>query len=259
LSYAAAHVTTGEVLEVRRQGPEAATLRFRAEGFRHRPGQYVKVDPCQFPELGPRLREREAERGKRDGPSYFSISSDGLEEGIVEITPRLPRDGREALVAAQLVRRVRPGDRVAFDGPGGRYGLPEEPPAGIDAFLHVCAGSGVAPNRGMIRHALGRGWRQPHVLVLQERGPDDVLFAEDWAALGGAFHFRPVFSRRDGRYLTPGVLAECVEGVLSPASSMAFVCGPNDPRGGRPGFCDHASACLRSIGVDPGRIVREGG
>jgi ferredoxin-NADP reductase len=259
LSYAAARVTTGEVLEVRRQGPGAATLRLRADGFRYRPGQHVKLDPYQFPELGPRLREREAARGKQDGPSYFSISSDGLEEDIVEITPRLPRDGREALVAAQLVDRVRTGDRVAFDGPGGRYGLPEEPPAGIDAFLHVCAGSGVAPNRGMIRYARGRGWGQAHVLVLQERGPDDVLFGEDWASLGGAFHFRPVFSRRDGSYLTAALLEDSLREVASPASSMAFVCGPNDPRGGRPGFCDHAAACLRSIGVAPGRIVREGG
>jgi len=247
------------VRSVRPEGPEAVTLRLEVEGFRYRPGQHLRIDPWQFEALGPRLREREAARGRKDGASYFSISSDGLEDRVVEFTPRRPRDGREALVAVHLVREARPGMTISLEGPGGAYCLPEESPPGVDRFVHVCAGSGVAPNRGMIRHAIGRGWPQRHLLVLQERGPEDVLFGRDWEELGRdpRFRLRTLFSKKGGEYLSEGLLRRETGAEVSAA--IGLVSGPNETRDGRPGFCDHAVACLRALGIPAGRILRESG
>jgi len=254
-------VVTGIVREVRRHDADAVTIRLEAGGIAYRPGQHVKVDPHQFEALAARLHEREAERGRKEGPAYFSISSDGTEELFLEITPRLSRRGREALVAGHLVREASAGMTIVLEGPGGIYGLPASPPEGVESFLHVCAGSGVAPNRGMIRHALARGWPQRHLLVLQERRPEDVLFGEEWAELGSrpGFRMRAVFSRSGGEYVSAGLLRDEASGFLSPGSTLAFVCGPNDPRDGRPGFCDHAESCLSSLGIPPERILRERG
>ncbi len=254
-------IVKGVVKEIRRHGPDAVTVRLEAGGFSYRPGQHVKIDPYQFAALRSRLREREIEQGRREWPAYFSLSSDGLEERMLEVTPRLARDGRESLVAGHLVGHAAAGMELTVEGPGGRYCLPADPPAGIDAFLHVCAGSGVVPNRGMIRHALARDWPQRHLLVLQERQPGDVLFHEEWIPLGArpGFRFRPVYSRSGGERLSADLLRAASEGFLSPDSTLAFVCGPNDPRRGGPGFCDLASACLESLGIRPDRILRERG
>jgi ferredoxin-NADP reductase len=254
-------IVKGVVKEVLRRGADAVTLRMEMDRFAYRPGQYVKVDPYQFSALRPRLQERELKQGRRVWPAYFSLSSDATDPRMAEFTPRVGRDGRESLVASHLVASAAAGMELSLEGPGGRYCLPEEAPAGIESFLHVCAGSGVAPNRGMIRHALARGWPQRHLLLLQERQAEDVLFHEEWAELAArpGFRFRPLFSRSRGERISAELLREAAAGFLSSETTLAFVCGPNDPRSGGPGFCDLASSCVATLGIPPDRILRERG
>ena len=69
----------------------------------------------------------------------------------------------------------------------------------------------------------------------------------------------------DKEYVSGDLLRSAMEGFMEPASSFAFVCGPNDSREGRPGFCDDwAGSEKRSIpsGLSPlgflsTRIYRE--
>lgn len=250
------------VAEIRRESAQAVTLRLDLGGvpFAYRPGQYVTIDPYQFEALGPALREREASRGKREGPGYFSLSSDAIDPRQVEITVKAAAAGSP--LPHHLVRDVRPGQRLAFQGPAGRYCLPAAPPADVKGFLHLCAGSGVAPNRGMIRHALANGWPQPHVLVLQERTEEDVLFRDEWRDLlsrhASKLRIRPVFSSKK-EYVSPEILGEAMAGTIRAADSMAFLCGPNASRDGRPGFVETWKAGLRdALGFAAPRIVTEG-
>lgn len=254
-----ANVTT-VVEEVKPLTAEAVTLRLSLEGavFSYRPGQYVIVDPYQFEALGPALKEREAQHGKRVGPGTFSLSSDALDPARVEMTIRV-RHGAPGvpLLSTFLVQDVRPGLRITLDGPHGRYALPEAPPPGVDGFLHLCAGSGVAPNRGMIRHALFKGWPQRHLLVLQERSAGDVLFRGEWDEMrekhAVLFRLSTVFSGDAGEHVSEDRLRREMEGVLDPARAMALVCGPNQPRGDEPGFCERWAGS-RKKGV-PGGLV----
>ncbi len=246
------------VREVRRETRSASTLRLEvAAPFDYRPGQYVKIDPHQFEALGSAIREREEKRGKLEGPGAFSISSDATDARVVEITVKAaPSTGTP--LSHFLARDVRPGLRVALEGPAGKYCLPPAPPPDVHGFLHLCAGSGVAPNRGMIRHALSRGWPQRHVLVLQDRSEEDVLFRDEWKDLAGRVRVRFVYSSR-GEYVTPEILREAMGGSIDAEISMAFLCGPNAPRNGGPGFLDLWKARLReSLGFAPGRIITEG-
>ena len=247
------------VREVRRETPNAATLRLEAVtgAVEYRPGQYVKIDPHQFAVLGGALREREARRGKPDGPGYFSLSSDALDARVVEITVKAAAS-TAAPLPHFLVRDARPGLRVALEGPAGRYCLPPAPPPDVGGFLHLCAGSGVAPNRGMIRHALAKGWPQRHVLVLQDRTEGDVLFREEWRTLGERARVRFVYSSQ-GEYVTPDLVREAMAGFIDVPTSMAFLCGPNAPRNGGPGFLDAWKTRLReALGFEPPRIITEG-
>src|SRR5262245_31438802 len=205
------------VAGTRRESPQAVTLRLDLAGapFEYRPGQYVTIDPYQFEALGPALREREATRGKREGLGYFSLSSDATDAGQVEITVKAPPAGPP--LPQYLVRDVRPGQRLAFQGPAGRYCLPASPPADVKGFLHLCAGSGVAPNRGMIRHALAKGWPQVHVLVLQERSEEDVLFRDEWRDLlarhASKLRIRSVFSSKK-EYVSREILGEAMADAI---------------------------------------------
>ncbi len=252
-------MTEAELREVRVETAAASTLAFDAPGFACRPGQWIRIDPAQFPELGDALRERAERRGKPEGPGYFSTSSDGLSPGRVEITVKLSGRPGGSPLPEFLLRGLKPGRRVGIDGPGGTYGYPDPLPPGLGGVIHVCAGSGVAPNRGLIRHALGKGWPLKHLLILQDRTPEDRLFREEWGALDpGRFRLRGVFSRVGaGEYVSASLIAEAARGYLDPAGALALVCGPNEPRGNSPGFCDLAKASLREAGVLAGRILGE--
>jgi ferredoxin-NADP reductase len=172
-------------------------------------------------------------------------------------------------VAPFLVRKLAAGRRVTLAGPHGRYCLPESPPEGVEGFLHLCAGSGVAPNRGMIRHALRKGWPQRHLLLLQDRGPEHVLFRDEWRELAARhsdrFRIRHLFSRSGGEYLSEDAICLAMEGYFDAGRALAFVCGPNAPRAGQPGFVDRwrgnpktgAPGLLTSLGFPADRILTE--
>jgi ferredoxin-NADP reductase len=246
--------------EVRRESAAASTLRLDLGGapFDYRPGQYVTIAPQQFEALGPAIREREAARGKPEGPGYFSLSSDATDPGAVEITVKVA----PAPLPHFLARDARPGLKIRLDGPAGRYALPSTLPEGVVGILHLCAGGGVAPNRGMIRHALARGWTQRHVLVLQERTEEDVLFRAEWEDLlarhGDRLRMRTLFSSKS-QYVTPEIVREAMAGFIEVPSSMTFLCGPNAPRNGKPGFLDSWKAALRErVGFPASRVITEG-
>ncbi len=254
---------TTEVAEVRRESAEAVTLRLDLGGqaFSYRPGQYVIIDPHQFGALAAALHAREAERGKPEGPGYYALSSDGLTPSSLEITVKAKRDGASrSPLPGWLAGGIGAGERVVLEGPGGRYALPEDPPAGVTGFLHLCAGSGVSPNRGMIRHALGRGWPQRHLLIVQDRAEGDALFGAEWEALWGRhpdrFRLRSVFSRAGtGEYMGEDLVRGEMAGWLEAAATMAFLCGPNLFRSGRPGFCERMAAVAGALGIAPGRVL----
>ena len=250
-----------DVLEVRAESAAAGTVAFMAPGFTHRPGQWIRIDPHQFPAIGDALRARAEQRGKPEGPGYFSLSSDGLTPGRLEITVKVSDRPGGSPLPAHLAWRLRPGDVVTIDGPGGTYGYPDPPPAGLAGFIHVCAGSGVAPNRGLIRHALRLGWPQRHLLVLQDRTPEDHLFRREWELMietaSDRFRLRGVYSKTVGEYVSAELIRASLQDWIDPKTCYALVCGPNDPRGGRPGFCDLAKASLAAAGVQAGWIRGE--
>ncbi len=265
------------VAEVRRETPDAVTLRLDLGGaaFAYRPGQYVEIDPHQFEELREEIARREAEKGMPESPRGFSLASDGSDPRALELSIKIEKSGKFApLLTPFLVRRLAAGRKIALAGPNGRYCLPDAPPAGIAGFLHLCAGSGVAPNRGMIRWALARGWPQRHLLVLQNRSEGDVFYRGEWPALQGErLRIRHAFSSAGERVSVELVRRE-MEGFLEARSALALVCGPNRPRevvgpdGAKrrePGFCElwcgnprrKQAGLLEQLGFAPDRILTE--
>lgn len=249
------------LLSRRPESPVAATLGFDVPGFAYRAGQWIKIDPHQFPAIGDALRARAAQRGKPEGAAYFSIASDSLRPGYLEISVKVSDRPGGSPLAAHLVHGLRAGDVVALDGPGGSYGYPEPLPKDVEGIVHVCAGSGAAPNRGLIREALGRGLPLKHLLILQDRTPEDRFYAAEWAALEkaepGRFRLRAAHSRTSKEYISTPLIAAAAAGYVDPKRCLALVCGPKEVRGTSPSFCDLARMILKELGVPADRILGE--
>lgn len=255
---------TTTLAEVRVETPDASTLRLDLgkTPFAYRPGQYIMIDPHQFEELAGEIQSREAQRGKPLGPAYFSLSSDGTDPALLEITVKVGGDGAHGMVPMFLARKLQPGRAVRIQGPGGKYGLPEELPEGITGFLHLCAGSAVAPNRGMIRHALAKNWPQRHLLLVQDRSEADALFRREFEELSkhnaDLLRVRHVHSRSKQELLTADLIRHEAAGFLDLNASWAFICGPNHPRPQGPGFVDRLRGVLTaSLGFPPERVRTE--
>lgn len=252
------------VRELHAETPSATTLRLDLGGaaFDYRPGQYIMIDPHQFEELAPEIREREAHRGKPLGPGYFSLSSDALEPGRLEITVKLPAEGTPGMLPRFLIRTLKEGRKIRIAGPGGTYHLPETPPPEITGFLHLCAGSGIAPNRGMIRHALARNWPQRHLLIVQDRHEGDAIFRKELSDLAArhpdTLRIVRVYSRPHGPMIGAEQIRHAAAGYLDLGSALAFVCGPNTPRGDALGFVERLRQALGlELGFSQERIRTE--
>jgi NAD(P)H-flavin reductase len=232
------------LIEKRPETRSAATLRFDLGGqrFDYMTGMAIDIDPHQFAALSEAVAQREGARGTPERSRGFSLCSHPLEQGWIEITIKMEAGG---LLTPYLVRELRDGDAVEVQGPYGLYFLPDALDPGIECLLHVAAGSGAAPNRGMIRYALARGLSVRHLLVYQNRSEEEIIYRAELDRVDPAkVKVTHVLSRpgagwkgRSG-YISFELLKEEMEGFADPSRTMAFVCGPNKPRPDRPPFVD---------------------
>jgi ferredoxin-NADP reductase len=223
-------------VERRVETSSATTLVLDVTGWPgHLPGQHVDV----------RLT---ADDGYTATRSYsLAAPADG---DRVEVTVQRVPDGE---VSPFLSDDLQVGDTVGLRGPVGGWFVwrPSQP----GPVLLVAGGSGVVPLMAMLRARPADG--PPFRLVYSTREPDDVIYREELAALGGVggIQIDRVFTRRgaDGDARPPGRLRG---GDLDGAGWTAahaptcYVCGPT-------GFVEAAASILAAAGHDPGRIRTE--
>lgn len=127
---------------------------------------------------------------------------------------------------------MQPGDIIGVRGPYGRP-WPVDAATGGDLFI-VAGGLGLAPLRPVVHHARRHRDRYRRLVVLVgARSPADLLFADEldgWARDPGmAAEVHVIVDRAgvgawNGRV---GVVTELIPEVIrDPASTYAFICGP---------------------------------
>jgi ferredoxin-NADP reductase len=150
---------------------------------------------------------------------------------------------------------LRPGALVDVEGPHGRFTFPDM--ADAQRLLFVAGGTGIAPVRSMVKHALATGRHQIGVLY-SARTPDEFAFGPELRELAasGQIALRMTATRnadaswRDGRgRIGPEHLASLLGGQEQPngRNTLCFVCGPR-------ALVDDIPALLVSLGVARERI-----
>jgi len=205
----------------------------------HRPGQHLDL----------RLT---AEDGYSVERSY-SIASEPERGPEVDITVERIADGE---VSPFLHDVVVVSDRLEVRGPIGGYFVWEAPLGG--PLLLVAGGSGVVPLMSIVRHRARVGAATPTTLLFSSRGPEEVIYRDELAALastGDGLTVAHTLTRRqpDGwtgyaRRIDEPMLAE----VLAPLGSAtrAYACGPT-------ALVETVANALVRLGLPPDRIRTE--
>lgn len=147
-----------------------------------RAGQYVSVDPHQFPGLQSLVAYLEHRKGRHEPPRAYSMSSAPYEPHLgITIKEELFEAGKTEyppLLSGYLVHQVRAGDHLSVKGFAGAYTLPEDVESRTDHILHLCAGSGSVPNVSMVKDSLRRHRRLRHTFVYSNKTWSDVIFGD---------------------------------------------------------------------------------
>ena len=114
---------------------------------KYRAGQYVSIDPHQFPSLQSMTRYLEHLKGRPEPPRAYSTWSSPNEPYVAITIKEEVYDGQMAyppLISGFLVHQTRRGDRIQVTGFAGGYVLADD--VHVEHILHLCAGSGSVPN-----------------------------------------------------------------------------------------------------------------
>lgn len=144
---------------------------------------------------------------------------------------------------SSALARLRPGTRVAIEGP---YGAFTRHARETDRVLLVGAGVGVTPVRALLEDL---PWRVDVVVILRGSSARDLILRDEIKRLvserGGRLH--EIVGSRAHRLLDAGHLRRLVPDI---AGRDLYVCGPS-------GFMDQLIGQARALGVPDDRIHHE--
>ena len=175
---------------------------------------------------------------------------------------RLSETGRlELLIAVEPsgdlganLAPAEPGMLVDLEGPMGVFTFPEPPTH--DWVLFVAGGTGIAPLRGMLDHALRHHPTQRVSVLYSARRGDEFAFIDELRSYAedGRIELHQTVTRDETTNWGGGrgrIGRSHFEQVLhEPAGTLCFVCGPTP-------FVHESAATLKALGVPDSQIRTE--
>ena len=224
------------VCAVRRATPSTRILRLEVTGrFAYLAGQVARLGPATSSDTTPY--------------SIASAPEDTMADGYVEFLVKVDAHERWG----EHFEPLRRGQEIRVHGPLGRFTFPDQPSE--RSFLFIAGGTGIAPLRGMLRHARAR--RQPgsFALLYSARTADDFAYLPELRGMArrGELRFMPTATRGgDQRWKGERgriAVAQLVALIDDPAT-LCFVCGPA-------AMVDEVPAMLHELGIERSRIRLE--
>ena len=258
------------------EAPGAVTLLLEPDPpLDYRAGQFVSIDPLSVAPLRPLAAELSAAKGRPERPRAYSLASIPSDRLLALGVKLEPSGAYPALLSPHLVGALRVGDVFDCSGPNGFYVLPAQLPAGAHV-VHLCGGSGIVPNLGLLRQLLADGAPVRQTLLYANRTYADAMYRETLASLAEAHRDRlevfHVLSREERPGHRHGRIDEALLRASVPDLDAAwfYVCGPavsaHEQRAARlagtpppaPRFLESMQAMLKSLGIRRERTFTEG-
>jgi NAD(P)H-flavin reductase len=148
---------------------------------------------------------------------------------------------------------LREGSLLDVEGPMGGFVFPDNPAS--RSFLFIAGGTGIAPLRAMIWHALMTVDGARVSLLYSARDRDEFAYAPELRGLAreGRVRLIETVTRTADRAWT-GQRGRMTRGHLQPLlddrETLCFLCGP-------PALTAHATAMLGDLGIPPAQIRTE--
>lgn len=139
---------------------------------------------------------------------------------------------------------------IDVDGPFGHFTFPTD--SEEERFIFIAGGTGIAPLRAMLRHALHVRHREIG-LFYSVRTPDDFAYEQEWQSLAcqKRIEFRQTVTRETPLDRWTGGRGRITRDHLAPLvhdpATRCFICGP-------PALVDEIPKLLQDLGIPPYRI-----
>lgn len=273
------------VTEVRMETHDTATLflDFGGAPVEYKAGQFINIDPHQFPALRALAAFLQEQKGRRELFRSYSMSS-APHEPLVAITVKdeefLPGLTKyPPLLAPYLIHGRLPGARIKVQGFMGPYALPDDVQERTDHIVHIVAGSGAVPNFAILKDALHRGLKLRHTVLCSHKTWADMLFREALEKLEAAHSdtvrvlytlTRETDESRFSPKVRKGRISQALLEELIPdrQTCLVYACGPAITPWDRrkametrtpatPRFMEAVLGHLHTLSVDDKRIKRE--
>lgn len=270
------------VARVRRETADTTSLYLVGdEPFEDEAGHFCTIDPHQFPVLKHFIAHLEDVKGSREKPRAYSLGSAPHEDHLlITIKEEVYASGETPyppLLSPLLTHHTPVGARLVISGFTGAYVIPPDAAGRVDRVVHVCAGSGIVPNLGLIKSSLHRGDPFRHILLFSNKTRQDVIYYEEFEELRRrhpdqveVIHCLTreepsgIPGARRGR-ITKELLQEMIP---DPSRTLAFTCGPgitpHERKAARdqgeeptPRFVENMVVLLHEVGLDRKQVKEE--
>jgi ferredoxin-NADP reductase len=226
---------------VRRTHDSSSIYFFVGDTGPYRAGQFISIDPHQFPELKRWIDHLELLKGKKEPIRSYSMQSAPGEKCVSICTkaedynPKLHKF--PPLLSPLLASGSLKGREVVISGFTGAYYLPDDIEQKTDQVLHLVAGSGVVPNYGILKDELknNKNPRIKHTMIDVNKSLGDIMLHEQLRALARAypdrFEYINLITREDPSHMGPNYFqgrptTEFIRRYIrDPSSVRAYACG----------------------------------
>jgi len=184
---------------------------------------------------------------KRRPYSIAAAPEDARRDGFMELLVGVDEQG---LPGPHLT--LEAGHLVDVEGPLGAFTFPAAPDE--QRFVFIAGGTGIAPLRAMLRHALTLPHRNIG-LFYSVRTPDEFAYEEELRRLvrDGKIELRQTVTRaNDANWTGPRgrLKRDALEELVHDPATLCFVCGP-------PSLVDEMPKLLEELGISRERIKIE--
>ncbi len=231
------------VADVVRETKDSTTLYLSEDenNPEYKAGQFLTVDPHQFPALERWCLYLEKEKGRKEPVRAYSLASAPHEKYVsftIKEDPYYPdEDPYPPLLSPLLTFRIPVGTKMTVKGYTGSYIVNDEIASKATTIFHGCAGSGIVPNFSIIKDELHNGSSKKHILIFTNKTWNDIIYREELHSLKKKYPDKLTIIHMITRENNPDLeqfgvrwgrpTIELLQEVIEdPSTTAAFICGP---------------------------------